>query len=89
MDSKTRIVLAFVLGYCISLIVSILNGRAFFLALQSSLAFAVIVTVIVALLSWGMEIAAHKGYSEWLGFWLVLILNVFGLLLLVILPQKI
>jgi hypothetical protein len=46
------------------------------------------VATIVALLSWGIDIAVKKGYPDWVGFLLVLLFDVFGLLVLAILPDR-
>ena len=86
MNSGIRIVLSLCLAFVIAVPVSLLNGRDWVSALQAGLGFAVLVGTIVAILSWGMDIAIEKGYPAWFGFILALILNVFGLIILALLP---
>ena len=88
MTSSTRIFLAFVISFPLSVVISLLNGQGLVLSLQSGFVFSIIVTFIVSILSWGIDIAVKKGYPKWTGFLLALILNVFGLVLLAILPNK-
>ena len=88
MKSNTRIVLTFVISFLAGLLLALLNGRDLLLSLQSALFFAIIATSIVAILSWGMDIAVKKGYPAWVGFLLALFLNVFGLAILAVLPIK-
>jgi len=88
MKTNTRIVLALVISFLAGFILALLNGRSLFLSLQSALFFTIIVTTIVAILSWGMDIAVKKGYPAWVGVLLALFLNVFGLAILAVLPTK-
>ena len=88
MKSSVRIVLAFIISFLPSTFISLLNGRDLFLSFQYGFIFAVLVTVMVAILSWGIDFAVAKGYPGWSGFLLVLILNVFGLFLLAVIPNK-
>ena len=88
MKASTRIFIAFIVSLILGFSISLLNGHSQVSALQSGCFFAVLVAIIVAMLSWGIDIAAKKGYPDWVGFFVVLILNVFGLLLLAILPNK-
>jgi hypothetical protein len=88
MKSSTRIFIALIVSFVLGFAISLLNGQSLVSALQSGFFFAVLVAVIVAMLSWGIDIAVKKGYPDWAGFFLVLILNVFGLLLLAILPNR-
>ena len=88
MKSNTRIFLALVISFLAGLVLALLNGRDLLLSLQSALFFAIIATTIVAILSWGMDIAAKKGYPAWVGFLLALFLNIFGLAILAVLPTK-
>ena len=88
MKSGTRILLALVISFLAGLLLAFFNGRDLLSSLQSALFFAVIATSIVAILSWGMDIAVKKGYPAWLGFLLAFFLNIFGLAILAILPHK-
>jgi len=88
MKSSTRIVLAFIIGLFLGVVIPIINGMGLLLALQSGFIFAILVAIIVSMLSWGIDIAMSKGYPDWAGFFLVFFLNIFGLLLLAILPNK-
>ena len=88
MKSNTRIVLAFVISFLAGLVLALLNGRDLLASLQSALFFAIIATAIVAILTWGMDIAVKKGYPAWVGFLLALFLNIFGLAILAVLPTK-
>lgn len=88
MKSSTRIVLALVISFIAGFILALFNGRGLLLSLQSALFFTIIVTIIVAILSWGIDIAVKKGYPDWVGFLLALLLNVFGLAILAVLPTK-
>jgi hypothetical protein len=86
MNSWTRIGLALVLGFFIAAFISLVNGRDVVSALLAGVGFAVLVGVIVATLSWGMDRAVEKGYPSWFGFFLALCLNVVGLIILALLP---
>ncbi len=88
MKSNTRIGLAFFLSFFLGFIVAFSNKRDILLSIQSSFIFAVLVALVVALLVWGMNIAVKKGYPDWVGFFLVLVLNILGIFLLAILPSK-
>ena len=88
MNSNTRITLAFVIGLVLGIVINFLNRQDLFLALQSGFLFAIFVAVIVAVLSWGIDVAVKKGYPDWMGFLLVFVLNVFGFLVLAILPDR-
>lgn len=89
MKSSTRIYIALIVGFILGFAISISNGRSLASALQSAVFFAVLVGIIVAMLSWGIDIAVKKGYSGWIGFLLVFFLNVFGLLILAVLPSRV
>ena len=88
MKSNTRIFLALVISFLAGLVLALLNGRDLLLSLESALSFAIIATAIVAILTWGMDIAVKKGYPAWVGFLLALFLNIFGLAILAVLPTK-
>src|SRR5262245_17716440 len=89
MNTGIRIGLALCLAFVIAVPLAISNGRDWVSALQAGGGFALIVGAIVAILSLGMDIALEKGYPGWLGFVLVLFLNVFGLIILALLPTHI
>jgi hypothetical protein len=88
MKSNTRIVLAFVISFILTVVLAYLNGRGLLTALQSGFGFAILTTFLVAILSWGIDLAERKGFPGWAGFLLALIFNVFGLLILIILPGR-
>ena len=88
MKSNTRIVLALVISFLAGFVLALLNGRDLLASLQSAMFFAIIATAIVAILTWGMDIAVKKGYPAWAGFLLALFLNIFGLAILAVLPTK-
>ena len=88
MKSNTRIVLALLISFLAGFVLALLNGRDLLASLQSAMFFAIIATAIVAILTWGMDIAVKKGYPAWVGFLLALFLNVFGLAILAVLPTK-
>ena len=92
MNSTIRILLALVMGFVIVFVISLANSAAtgigFVEVLQASLGFAFLVGVIVAVLSWGMDIAVEKGYTGWLGFLAALVLNIVGLVILLLLPSR-
>lgn len=88
MNSTIRILLALALGFVSGFVIPLGNGQDLLWALQSGLGFALLIGCIVAILSWGMDIAIEKGYPGWMGFLLALVFNVVGLLLLVLLPGR-
>jgi len=88
MKSNTRIVLALIVSFLLGIVFSLFNGQDLLSSLQAGFIFALITIIIVAILSWGIDIAVNKGYPSWIGFLLVLILNVLGLLILAVLPNK-
>jgi len=88
MKPSTRIFIGFIVSFLLGFVISLLNGRSLSSAFQAGLIFTVLVGIIVAMLSWGIDIAAKKGYPAWIGFFLVLFLNIFGLLILAALPNR-
>jgi hypothetical protein len=89
MQVGTRIVPAFLISFLLGLVFSLSNGQDLLPALRSASIFALLVAILVAILSWGIDIAVKKGYPGWVGFLLVLILNIPGLVILILLPGKI
>ena len=88
MKSSIRIILSFIISFILGVVISLSNGRDLLSSLQSAFIFAIIAATIVAMFSWGIDIAVKKGYSNWVGFLLVLILNILGLAILAVLPNK-
>ena len=86
MNSWMRIKIAVFLGLFIGVLTAFVNGRDLSSALQAGFGFALLVGIIVAALSWGMETAIEKGYPGWFGFLLVLCLNFVGLVIVALLP---
>lgn len=89
MKSSTRIFIGFIVSFLLGIFISLLNGRSLASAFQAGFFFALFVGMVVAMLSWGIDIAVKKDYPAWVGFFLVLFLNVFGLLILTVLPKRI
>ena len=83
-----RIIAALTIAFILGSIISFYNGRDFASSIIAGLWFSLIVGVIVAILSWAVEIAKRKGYSALTGFILVLVLNILGILILLLLPTK-
>jgi len=88
MKSNTRIVMAFVISFTLTFVLACFNGQTLLIALQSSFGFAILTTFLVAILSWGIDLAERKGIPSWVGFLLVLIFNVFGLAILALWSAK-
>ena len=86
--SIIRILFAFILSFLVAAFFSFSNGRDLPSSLQAGFFLAIISAAIVAILSWGIEIAVKKGYPGWVGFLLVLILNIVGLVVLAVLPRR-
>ena len=88
MKSSIRIILSFIISFILGVVISLSNGRDLLSSLQSVFIFAIIVATIIVMLSWGIDIAVKKGYSNWVSFLLVLILNILGLVILAVLSNK-
>lgn len=88
MSKKLFCSLAFLLGFGIGMIATLYNGLSLTSALTNSLIFALVVLYAALISLWGMSLAIHKGYAEWLGFLLGLVLNLIGILILYILPRR-
>ncbi len=80
--------MAAILGFVSGFAIAMANGRDALAALGDALVFALLVSAIVAVLAWASETAARKGYSPWLGVLAVVLLNVFGVALLLWLPVR-
>jgi hypothetical protein len=87
MTLTKRIALAFTLGLFIGVNISISNGANILSALGDGFIFALCITFVVAIISWGMDIAKAKGYPIWVGFVLALFLNIIGIMILFLLPS--
>ena len=82
-----RTVIAILASLLIGLLLALFNGLDLISAVKAALIFSVITGAIVAMLSWAVEIAREKGYSAVIAFLAVIILNIFGILLLLALPS--
>jgi ABC-type transport system involved in cytochrome c biogenesis permease subunit len=80
--------IAALLGFVAGFALSLANGRALAQSSISALEFAAIAGVIVAALAWASGASERKGYSPWLGFVLVLILDVVGIVIILLLPAQ-
>jgi vacuolar-type H+-ATPase subunit I/STV1 len=87
MNTRIRIGLALILGFIIGVVFPLANGEDLLSALGRGFLFSVFLGAIVAVLSWSMDIAEEKGYPGWLGFALVIFLNIIGIIILVLLPS--
>ena len=83
-----RTLLAVLASLVVGLVISLLNGMDVFSAIKSALIFAVFTGAIVAILGWAVDFAREKGYGTWLAIFLVLVLNVFGIVILLLLPDR-
>ena len=84
----TKTILALILGAVAGLIASLVNGTSLVDALLRAVAFGILVAAIVACLAWASNTAEQKGYPSWLGFWLVVILNLLGPIIVWLLPER-
>jgi hypothetical protein len=88
MSLLKRIALAFSLGLFIGINISLSYGATLPAAIGDGLIFSVFICILVALVSWGMDIAENKGYPFGVGFWLALLLNIIGIAILLLLPVR-
>jgi drug/metabolite transporter (DMT)-like permease len=88
LSTKQRTLISLALGIIAGFVFSLINGRDVPTSLLSALIFGILVAAIVAVLSWAMEYAQRKGYPGWMGFLLVLFLNIVGVLILWLLPER-
>ena len=84
----TKTLLALMMGFASGMIACLVNQLPLWDTLLRSLGFGVLVAAIVAVLAWASETAEQKGYPTWLGFWLVAILNILGIFIVWLLPQR-
>jgi hypothetical protein len=89
MNSTIRILLAVLMGFGIGAVTPLVNGQDIRWALQAGLGFALLMGCIVAVLSWGMDIAVEKGYPGWVGFVIALVFNILGLVIMLLLPRRV
>lgn len=83
-----RTLLAIVLSFVIGLPLALINGMDLLSALWGAFVFSLLTGAVVAVLAWAVYMAKQKGYPGILGFLAVLILNIFGILLLLLLPRR-
>ena len=88
MRTTARTASAFILGFLVGLAVSMLNGGGVAVSIAAAAVFGLLVGIVVSILAWAFDYAEMKGYNGWLGFFLVLILNILGVLLLLVLPDR-
>lgn len=89
MDIRLRRVLTAVLvGFVFGFVVALANGQDLLVSLYGGLVLTAVAGILAAPLVWAAEIAEKKSYGVWFGVLMVLLLNVLGLLLLLVLPQK-
>ena len=83
-----RTILAILITFVVRLVIALNNGLGLFGAVRGAFIMSLLTGAIVAVLAWGVDIAKQKGYSGTLGFFSILLLNLFGILLLLWLPSK-
>lgn len=83
-----RTILAVLITFVVGMIIALNNGLGLFSAVKGAFIMSLLTGAVVAVLAWGVDIAKQKGYSGTLGFISVLLLNVFGILLLLWLSPK-
>ncbi len=83
-----RTILAIPASFVVGLLAALINGLDLFTAARNAFFFSLLTGIIVFFLAWGVDTARQKGYSGLLGFMAVFILNIFGILLLILLPSR-
>ena len=68
--------------------ITLINRQDGALALRNAITFAALVCAVMIVLHVGALLAERKGYSTWLGVLLVALLNVVGLVILILLPNR-
>jgi cell division protein FtsW (lipid II flippase) len=85
-SAAIRIVIGGALGFFFAFIISLINEIDLWVAFINGLWFAIFIMVIVIVLNWAARISEKKGYDQWVGIGLVLLLNVVGAAILLFLP---
>lgn len=67
---------------------SLVNGRGFVPAIVAGVQFSITVAAVVAIINWVTDIARRKGYSPWLRVFLVVLLQILGMVILLFLPHR-
>jgi drug/metabolite transporter (DMT)-like permease len=83
-----RIIFGAILAFVSAFAISLANGLGALTSLGNALFFSLLISAIVAVLVWAMEIAQRKGYDPRVGFWTIIVLNLFGVVLLLWLPAR-
>ena len=83
-----RTLLAILASLVVGLVIALINGMDVFSAIKSALIFSLLTGALVAVLGWAVDYAREKGYNTWLAIFLVLFLNIFGILILLLLPDR-
>lgn len=83
-----RTILAVLITFVVGLPLALINGLDFISAMRGAFLMALLTGAIVAVLAWSVDTAKQKGYSGSLGFFAILFLNIFGILLLLCLPVR-
>jgi hypothetical protein len=83
-----RILFGAILAFASAFTISLANGLGALSSLGNALFFSLLISAIVSVLVWAMEISERKGFNAWLGFWAIIVLNLFGVVLLLWLPAR-
>lgn len=85
---EKRIVVLTFLVLLAAFVITLANRQNVALALQNAFVFAGVVGLLMVLLHIGASIAERKSYPTWLGVVLTLFLNIIGLMILLVLPDR-
>jgi len=88
MGTLKRIGIASAVALLIGANISLSNGNPLTTAIRDGLLFSIVVAYIVAIIAWGLKLSAAKGYPAWAGFGLALFLNIIGIAVLWLLPDR-
>ena len=88
MGTLKRIGIASAVALLIGANISLSNGNPLTTAIRDGLLFSIVVAYIVAIIAWGLKLSAAKGYPVWAGFGLALFLNIIGIAVLWLLPDR-